>query len=514
MEAIVLSFRGEPVRVFALEDRPLEVGSAAGCDIVVHDVRVPERYLLVRRRGVDVVAHRLDDDEGPPVPVRLSPDRSLEVGETHAITLVLDAITGARDALGRTEPVLVASAEAERVSVIVGRGADARRLPLHARPVTIGAHRGLDLTLYDRAVSGRHARIEPSEGGWLIRDLGSRNGTYVDGVATLLARIGPGTRIRLGRTDLFVVATGERGDARDGGMVAASPAMIDVLETIERYAKLPWPVLVAGETGAGKEGLARAVHQRSARRERPFVTLNAAELSESLVESELFGHEKGAFTGAHTQHRGVFEQADHGTLFLDEIGELALGMQARLLRVLETGEIRRVGSELVSRVDVRLVCATHRDLAAMVQAGRFREDLYYRIARLPVEVPPLRDRPEDIAPLAYHFLESAREILGARAITEAALSKLRAHPWPGNVRELRNTVEAAAARTGGTIDLADVEAVLGAGRRPSAPPDSPAGIALVLKKHAYNQTQAAKELGLPRSTLRDRLARAKRLGGT
>ncbi len=499
--------------MFPIEDRPLEIGSAAGCDIVVHDARVPERYLLVRRRGLEVVAHPLDDDAGQARVVPLTPDRSVEIGPTHAITLVRDAITGARDAIGRTEPVLALSEETERVSLLVGRGADARRLPLHGRPVTIGAHRGLDLTLVDRAVSGRHARIEPSEGGWLIRDLGSRNGTYVDGVATLLARIGPGTRIRLGRTDLFVLARGERGDARDGGMIAVSPAMIDVLETVERYARLPWPVLVLGETGAGKEGIARAVHRRSGRRDRPFVTLNAAELSESLVESELFGHEKGAFTGAQTQHRGVFEQADRGTLFLDEIGELPLSMQARLLRVLETGEIRRVGTEATTRVDVRLLCATHRDLGAMVQAGTFREDLYYRVARLPVFVPPLRERPEDVGPLIEHFLEGAREILGTRTLTEPALSALRAHPWPGNVRELRNAIEAAAARTAGIIDVSDVDAVLRVGRRASAPPASPAGLALVLKKHANNQTQAARELGVARSTLRDRLARAKRAEG-
>jgi transcriptional regulator with AAA-type ATPase domain len=506
MEAIVLWVRGLPMRVFPLEGRPLEVGSAAGCDIVVHDTRVPEHHLLVRREGMEVVAHRLDETGVPPVP--MPPERSIPIGEHHAIMRVLDAATGERNALGRTEPMIVATEEESRLSVIVVGGTESRRLPLGARPVTIGANRGLDLTLIDRAVSGRHARIEPSEDGYLIRDLGSRNGTYVDGVATILARLRVGSRIRIGRTDLVVLPRGERGDARSDGIVAVSPSMIEVLEIVERYAGLRWPVLIGGETGVGKEGVARAIHLRSARRERAFVTINAAELTESMVESQLFGHEKGAFTGAAAMHRGVFEQADGGTLFLDEIGELPLATQARLLRVLETWELRRVGSEGTLRVDVRVVCATHRDLTAMVATGTFREDLYYRLARLPLAIAPLRERPEDIAPLALHFLERARPELGARELTQAALSRLHLHAWPGNARELRNVVEGAAALSAGVIDVPDVERML-ARARPSAAP-SAASLDLVLRKYGQNQTRAAKELGVPRSTFRDRLERAKR----
>jgi transcriptional regulator with AAA-type ATPase domain len=508
MEAIVLSFRGEPLREFPLQTRPLEVGSGAGCDIVVHDPDVPEHLFLVQREGLDVLAHRVDGSVE--APMALTPQRAIEVGTSHTIMRVVDAVTGERAALGRTEPVMVSTDEPSRLSVHVIGGADARRLPLNARPVTLGANRGLDLVLHDRAVSGRHARIEPSEDGWLIRDLGSRNGTYVDGVLAILARIGPGSRIRVGRTDLAIVARGERGDAREDGIVAASAAMMRVLEDVEHCARLRWPVLVTGETGVGKEGIARAVHRRSPRRDRPFVTINAAGFSESLVESELFGHEKGAFTGAQSQHRGVFEQAHGGTLFLDEIGELPLSMQARLLRVLETWEIRRVGAESTVRVDVRLVCATHRDLGALVETGEFREDLYYRLARLPIHVVPLRDRPEDVAPLAEHFLVMARDEVGARTLSHAAISRLGAHGWPGNARELRNVVESAAAFSAGIVDGQDVEAALA--RTPSVRDrvTSVAGLDGVLRKHANNQTAAARELGVPRSTLRDRIERAKR----
>ncbi len=511
MEAIVLSFRGEPLRIFPLDARPLEVGSGAGCDIVVHDARVPERLLLLRRDGLAVVGHRLD--ETAHAPFALVPERPLAVGEHHTIMRVLDAVTGERAALSRTEPVIVTGREPSRLSLLVVGGAESRRLPLASRPVVIGANRGLDLTLLDRTVSGRHARIEPSEDGYLVRDLGSRNGTYVDGVPTILARIGPGSRIRVGRTDLVVVASGERGDARADGIVAVSPAMIEVLETVERCARLHWPVLIVGETGVGKEGIARAIHLRSGRRERPFVTINAAGFQESMVESQLFGHEKGAFTGAQGQHRGVFEQADGGTLFLDEIGELPLAMQARLLRVLETWEIRRVGSESTLRVDVRLVCATHRDLPALVMRGEFREDLYYRLARLPLAIPPLRDRPADVVPLAEHFLEAARREVGPRTFTEAALSRLVAHPWPGNVRELRNVVEGAAAFSAGVIDFHDVESTMSRTASPRDGTRPVAGLEMLMRKHANNQTAAARELGVARSTLRDRLYRAKRAGG-
>ncbi len=259
------------------------------------------------------------------------------------------------------------------------------------------------------------------------------------------ARLRVGARIRVGRTDLSLVARGERGDARQHGLVAASPQMLKVLGEVEGYARLSWPVAIHGESGAGKEGIARALHGRGPRDGGPFVAINAGGLPRELVESELFGHERGAFTGATQVHKGVFEQADGGTLFLDEIGELPLDMQARLLRVLDTGEVRRVGAESAVRVDVRVVCATHCDLRAMVGTGAFRRDLYYRLTRLVIEVPPLRHRPEDIRALSEHFLDQIAAEVGPREIDEEAMSRLLAHPWPGNARELRNVLCSAAA---------------------------------------------------------------------
>jgi pSer/pThr/pTyr-binding forkhead associated (FHA) protein len=506
MEAILLSFRDEPLRVFQLDDRSLEVGSGAGCDIVVHDEGVEDRHVLVRRDGLDVWAEALTGETRRiPMPVGLA----VPLGKHHAIARVLDA-DPPRFSGARTEPIVVAHEDVTRLCLVIGRGADARRVTFGTRPITLGADREVDVVLHDRAVSARHARIEPAAFGYVLRDLGSRNGTFVEGVRTMLARLVPGARIRLGRTDLRVVSIGDETGARSDGLIAASASMIEVLAAVERLAKYPWPVLVLGESGVGKEGIARALHSRGPRRDRPLVTVNSGGMSETLVESELFGHEKGAFTGASGTHRGVFEQAEGGTLFLDEIGELPLSLQARLLRVLETGEVRRVGSETAIHVDVRIVCATHRDLRAMVRSGSFREDLYYRLVNLVVQIPPLRERPEDVRALAAFFLSRAGQSTGARSFTEAALLRLCAHTWPGNVRELRNVVQSAAAYASGEIDVTDVDDGIARIAGPVALSDiSLDGFDLAMRRYG-NVAAAARALGVPRSTLRDRISRTKR----
>jgi two-component system response regulator AtoC len=228
-------------------------------------------------------------------------------------------------------------------------------------------------------------------------------------------------------------------------IVAASPAMIDVLETIERAAEFKATVLLTGESGTGKEVLARAIHAQSPRRDEAFVAVNCGAIPEALLESELFGHVKGAFTGADRTRRGLFVEADGGTLFLDEVGELPPALQVKLLRVLQEEEVRPVGDSKSRRVDVRVLAATARDLEAEIAAGRFREDLFYRLNVLRVHVPALRERREDVPLLVDHFLEHFRTTLGrpVRGIADDALARLVAHPWPGNVRELENVIERA-----------------------------------------------------------------------
>jgi Nif-specific regulatory protein len=287
-------------------------------------------------------------------------------------------------------------------------------------------------------------------------------------------------------------------------------------------------VLVRGESGTGKELVARAVHDSSVRASKPFVTLNCAAIPEAMLESELFGHEKGAFTGAITKKRGKFALADGGTLFLDEIGDLALPAQAKLLRALQEGEIQAVGAEQAIHVDVRVVSATHKDLLKEIQAGRFREDLYYRLAVVEIDVPPLRDRGDDVALIAHALMRRSCTAMGKRldGFTEAALSALARHAWPGNVRELRNEIERAVINADGPrIDADDLSPRLGAAR---PKPDQPRGRSLaeqfaeleptekMLVEQAMAQakgniSEAARLLGVTRIMMRRRVDRL--LGG-
>jgi hypothetical protein len=507
MEAIVLSFRGEPIRVFPLQGRPLEVGSGPGCDVVVHDAEVPARAWLVQEASDGVpVARPLA--EGGPVR-RLLPGVELAVGTRHSLSRAPElAPRGTRELSLVTEPIYVGLEPHEHLTLVLGRGRDARRFRLEGRPLTIGSQADCDVVILDRAVSGIHCRLEPGRQTAWVRDLGSRNGTWIDNVRTELGRVAAGSRIRLGRTEIYVVEEGRPGDAREEGLVAASWQMIEILGKVERLAKTMSPVLVWGPSGAGKEGLARALHTRGPRASQPFVALNAAAIPRDLVESELFGHEKGSFTGADASRRGVFEQADRGTLFLDEIGELSISIQARLLRVLDNWSVRRVGGEGERRVDVRLVCATHRDLRALVARGQFRADLYYRLVQARIDVPPLAERPEDVRELAAHFLEQASATLGARTLSRDALETLLAYRWPGNARELRSVVLGAAALSNGVIHGEDVrsaiEAIAGVDARVDL---SPLGARLLVEQHG-SVSAAARAIGVARTTLRDRLTRS------
>jgi transcriptional regulator with GAF, ATPase, and Fis domain len=251
------------------------------------------------------------------------------------------------------------------------------------------------------------------------------------------------------------------------------------------------PVLVLGETGSGKEVVARAIHARSARADGPFLRVNCGAIPAGLIDSELFGHERGSFTGAETQRKGWFERADGGTLFLDEVGELPPPAQVRLLRILQDGSFERVGGQRALHVDVRIVAATHRDLQAMVASGRFREDLWYRIAVFPIHVPPLRERPEDIPPLATHFALRAATRFGTppRLPSPREMDLLVGYPWPGNVRELAAVIERAAILGNG--QSLDVATALGAGAarapasRPGPSSEAPAPRAAALEPEAF-----------------------------
>jgi DNA-binding NtrC family response regulator len=307
-----------------------------------------------------------------------------------------------------------------------------------------------------------------------------------------------------------------------GNIVGRSPAMREIFHTVERVAPTRATVLLAGESGVGKDMIARAIHQHSPRSHQPFVKINCTAIPENLMESELFGYEKGAFTGANTSKPGKFEQADQGTVFLDEIGDVPGSIQVKLLRVLQDRQFERLGSNVTRQVDVRVIAATNVDLRAALEQGRFREDLYYRLNVVPINIPPLRERKEDIPFLAIHFVKKLSKDLGsvAKEISPAALDVLLEHSWPGNVRELENTLERSLVLASGEIlqphDIRIEAPRNHAGSLPQQAPLLPPGETLehweqmmireALRRANGNKSQAARLLGLTRNALRYRLS--------
>jgi transcriptional regulator with GAF, ATPase, and Fis domain len=309
--------------------------------------------------------------------------------------------------------------------------------------------KGADIVLNDRSVSGAHAEITLTERGYRLRDLESSNGTFVGGLRVRDVDIPPRAAVTVGHTQLRFVPLEDTvafplwGETEYAGMVGRSWAMRQVFELIERIAPSETTVLVTGETGTGKELVAEAVHRRSRRASGPFVVLDCGAIPHHLIEDQLFGHERGAFTGATMARAGVFERADGGTLFLDEIGELPPDAQSKLLRAVESRVVRRIGGSAPIKCDIRLVAATNRDLAVETNRGGFRPDLYYRIAVARIEVPPLRDRLEDLELLTGRFVDELTSGQVSSGLPDDFLSRASRHAWPGNVRELRNAVQQA-----------------------------------------------------------------------
>jgi DNA-binding NtrC family response regulator len=396
---------------------------------------------------------------------------------------------------------------------IVGDGlAEVVALPL-AADLVIGRGAEADIRVDDGSISRKHALL--SLGPKLrIKDLGSANGTRVADrplEAGEWAEISAGEVIDLGSVMLIL----QRGPTQSEPIAppATAPgAMARAERLLERVAPGEIGVLILGETGVGKEVFAERLHEKSRRAGRPLLKLNCGGFTETLLDSELFGHEKGAFTGADKAKPGLLEMADGGSVFLDEIGELPLGLQARLLRVLQDKKVQRIGALEPRAIDVRFISATNRDLTAEVAAGRFRQDLYYRLEGVTLAIPPLRDRIGEIAGLARGFLaEAAAQTNQTLRLSRGALARLEQHPWPGNIRELRNVIERAAlicpgdeileehlqlaaeaVRTSGSLH-ADVESL------------ERQRIVEALEACAGNQTRAAQKLGISRGTLLTRL---------
>jgi len=347
----------------------------------------------------------------------------------------------------------------QKAKLVVVAGADQGKELEIAKPRVTGGRSFIsDLVVQDKAVSGTHFEVSARDDGYRLRDLNSRNGIFVGDLRIREVFLRPGTVFRVGHTSIQfqslqdVVEIELSKKDRFDAMLGASLAMREIFAQLEKVGPSELTCLLTGETGTGKEMVARALHNASGRRSRPFVVLDCGSIPRELIESTLFGHERGSFTGAVAQQVGCFEQASGGTIFLDEIGELDVALQPKLLRVLEQREIKRVGGDRTQKVDVRVLAATNRDLREEVNRGGFREDLYFRLSVVHVELPPLRDRRDDIPGLASHFL---REVGARRGMTMSwapdAMAALISHSWPGNVRELRNVVERAAALSDGPV---------------------------------------------------------------
>ena len=332
--------------------------------------------------------------------------------------------------------------------------------------VVLGSSSQVGVSISDRTVSRLHAELEVCGDGVWIRDLGSSNGTWIEGTLVKNARVPQAGRVQVGAVTLTL--SNDAGPARVplwphdrfGPLLARSEIMRELFVRLLQYAESDAPVLVQGETGTGKELVAEAIHEASPRAAQPFVVVDCGALPDTLLESELFGHAKGAFTGAISPRAGAFEAANGGTVFLDEIGELPLAMQPKLLRVLESQTVRRLGETEHRRVNIRFVSATNRDVQAMVASGAFREDLFFRLSVLPVFVPPLRARSEDVALLLEHFLARSPAV----HVPPSILAELTAYRWPGNVRELRSFAERAR-----TVSPESAWAIT-RGAEPAAPP--------------------------------------------
>jgi two-component system response regulator GlrR len=398
-------------------------------------------------------------------------------------------------------------------------------------PVLLGSADTCAVPIDDPHVSRQHAEICRTPEGIVLRDLGSRNGTLVGNVAVKEAVLTSGLEIKIGTTTLRFEMGGEAGrlghlahdpvrdeelaeaPTRFGAAIGTSPPLRRVFALLGRLAPTDLTIMLIGETGTGKDVLARAVHENSARAQGPFGIFDCGAVAPNLIESELFGHVKGAFTGAVAERQGAFERANGGTLFLDEIGELPLDLQPKLLRVLEQRHLRRVGGGEDRPVDARIIAATNRDLETQVREGAFRQDLFFRLSMAVLHVPPLRERAEDLPLLIDHFIaETGRSM----TVAPETLELLRRYEWPGNVRELKNAVTAAVTIADGDV-LAPRHLIFfrPQKRRPSIPKFLLAGQSLealekaaigqTLRQFDGNRTKAARALGIAASTLYEKI---------
>lgn len=431
---------------YLLSQGCIRIGRSPFNDLTFDEPQIARNQLELRYRNG---SYTLTDSSGCGTMVngrsagrrRLKPGDTIQLGDIRLVYAIPEK--GEADSLdGNHFTALLPEKNTERASGRVSWKTGRRRRHFEIEgPVFIGASDQADIQLEDDFVSKNHCQLEPGIGGLMLRDLMSTNGTWIDSTRIIEAIIAPKTRFKVGTTEFLyegsITSKHDFSPIDFFGMIGRNSDLLAVQSLIRRMAPLDETVLIVGESGTGKELVARALHALSHRKEEPFVTVNCAALSPELIESELFGHEKGAFTGAGAKRTGAFEAAAAGTIFLDEIGELPLALQPKLLRTLDSGEVKPVGSSLTLTHRARVLTATNRNLKTCIGNKRFRGDLYFRLSSLPIELPPLRNRSDDILLLVEYFLSKA----GVKAhLTEDARKAMCSHSWPGNIRELKNVL--------------------------------------------------------------------------
>ncbi len=450
MAELVFFRRSEEMMRVLLDGRRVSVGRGSSVDILVPDASVSRQQFALERdgeiwrlrdlsgRGTECTGARVEQ-------LNLTDGIDIGLGQWRAVFNLGEraaAGEGATQLVGgdtAVRPTSSASPSALPDRLLIRSALGERSVPFQ-REMTVGTGEQCDVRLEDPFVSSAHLKLE-RRGGWVVaRDLGSKNGLFLGGVRVWEAELPLDRPLQIGESELVLIRHRDQEPVAFEGLIGNDPVFRRVFETVERIAPSTAAVAVFGESGTGKELVARAIHNRSPRSAKTFLPVNCGAFSPQLVESELFGHEKGAFTGAERQRKGAFEEADGGTLFLDEVGELPLEMQAKLLRAVESGEIKRVGSSRPIHVDVRVVAATNRDLRQEIREGRFREDLYWRLTVIPLQLPPLRARRGDLRPLISHFLHMFSPPGAPVSLSKEAEQRLLDHDWPGNVRELKNTL--------------------------------------------------------------------------
>ncbi len=466
MPELLFSQRGTSLFRFPLTQANIRIGRSPECDVILSGENISRLQLMIYQSDGSYLAKNvgkqaLQVNGKETESVALKSGENLKLGEWEILFHLDGKAEGSfeetyvsKTGSGETKLIHATSVQgkfcADKICFKIQEPQKKSRNFFLAQEVTtVGKSASCDVVLSDSYCSDVHCKLIVKKEQLILFDLNSSNGSFVEGVRVREAVLQEGQKILLGKTELTLEFIPEEIPLENpdldffGPLVGKSPPMKDLYQLIQRVAPTEATVCIFGETGSGKELVAKSLHDLSPRNLKPFVALNCGAISKELIESELFGHEKGAFTGAHQQRQGVFEQASGGTLFLDEMAELPLKLQSTLLRVLETGKIRRVGGNAEIPVDVRVLCATHQDLAQRVKDGEFREDLFFRLYVFPLFIPPLRERRKDIPLIAEHFLKSMAVPGKKYRFTSEALHHLETQEWRGNVRELKNTIQRA-----------------------------------------------------------------------